>query len=497
MSDVFDLSKCAITPEEAIPPCERMIADPTVPLPPDPINDCEDKPLVLPPEPPCPSLAVTQQTLVFGGTPELNPPSLRLTIVPGRCCNFDFEMELHIPGVQGFQGFQGHQGNQGAGSQGNQGYQGTPGTQGYQGYQGYGAEWFFAELLDRGGYSASASMAGYSDADAAAYSWVERIQTSTGVWHDGPRSGDYNAYLAEPRLGVSLEAVQTGVIVLMRYSPTVPGTYEFRARARTSEWMIVELQDKLPALSTPGYDELGVLAVDGDKKKYAWIERVQTAPGVWGYGRLYAFHNGYVPEPSGGLYRDVPLYTLALARRSLTTSDQDPLGSYPGYTACELSEIIPLRRPAFWAWSPGEGTGISGSMGSIGTSAYQYWYLSNPADFSGTTGVFKSVFTFTLPPNGTYEVTANVQMMYYAGGNGYAMQVFIYNVATGGFAVYAPGAFGEGLSDYAVTVPISAMLTISGTTPVTYYVYVQMIALTAAANFVRAAPGQITIHSVD
>lgn len=85
--------------------------------------------------------------------------------------------------------------------------------------------WFFAELTASGGaYTYTGS--GGIDGDARSYSWVERVMIAPGLWADGERSGEFDAFAVEPEAGFT-DTVADGTVVLMRKSPTVTGRYEF------------------------------------------------------------------------------------------------------------------------------------------------------------------------------------------------------------------------------------------------------------------------------
>lgn len=90
---------------------------------------------------------------------------------------------------------------------------------------------FFAEIL--GSAAAYPSGGSGTDADDRAYSWVERVQDVAGVWKDGPRFGEFNAYAAESETGFPGE-VAAGTMVMMRASSSVAGTWEFLPAASGS-----------------------------------------------------------------------------------------------------------------------------------------------------------------------------------------------------------------------------------------------------------------------
>ena len=91
-----------------------------------------------------------------------------------------------------------------------------------------GGDFFFAEIL--GSAAAYPSGGSGTDADDRAYSWVERVQDVAGVWRDGTRFGEFNAYAVEPEAGYT-GTVAAGTVVMMRASPTVGGTWEFMPAA--------------------------------------------------------------------------------------------------------------------------------------------------------------------------------------------------------------------------------------------------------------------------
>lgn len=83
---------------------------------------------------------------------------------------------------------------------------------------------FWAEIL--GSAAAYPSGGSGTDADDRAYSWVERVQDAAGVWRDGTRFGEFDAYAVESDAGFT-DTVAAGTTVIMRASPTVSGTWEF------------------------------------------------------------------------------------------------------------------------------------------------------------------------------------------------------------------------------------------------------------------------------
>lgn len=90
---------------------------------------------------------------------------------------------------------------------------------------------FFAEIL--GSAAAYPSGGSGTDADDRAYSWVERVQDVAGVWKDGTRFGEFNAYAAESETGFPGE-VAAGTMVMMRASSSAAGTWEFLPAASGS-----------------------------------------------------------------------------------------------------------------------------------------------------------------------------------------------------------------------------------------------------------------------
>lgn len=93
-SPVFDTSKCGLP--LILPSDDPLLIDDTVPDAPEPILDC----LAVPPSPtadvPCPELRTGNSNFTFGGPPG-TPASGQITVRQGACCDFDFDLDLHVP----------------------------------------------------------------------------------------------------------------------------------------------------------------------------------------------------------------------------------------------------------------------------------------------------------------------------------------------------------------------------------------------------------------
>jgi hypothetical protein len=159
---------------------------------------------------------------------------------------------------------------------------------------------FFAEIL--GSAAAYPSGGSGTDADDRAYSWVERVQDVAGVWKDGTRFGEFNAYAAESETGFPGE-VAAGTMVMMRASSSVAGTWEF-----------------LPAASGSSVPEYWYAQLTSGTSPYSWVERVETSAGAWANGSRTGTSNAYQCQPSAGTPSTPATTDIVLMRASATVS---------------------------------------------------------------------------------------------------------------------------------------------------------------------------------
>lgn len=185
----------------------------------------------------------------------------------------------------------------------------------------FGGDFFFAEIL--GSAAAYPSGGSGTDADDRAYSWVERVQDVAGVWRDGTRFGEFNAYAVEPEAGYT-GTVAAGTIVMMRASSTVGGTWEF-----------------LPAADGGGggveywYAEL-ISGTANTAGPWSWRERVMTSAGVWADGSRGGTANAYLSLTAGGLTPSLTANRDIVLMRSSTTVP----GLYEFVTVTDQSRIV-------------------------------------------------------------------------------------------------------------------------------------------------------------
>lgn len=98
----FDPESCDVEAVQRIPQCDNLLLDPRISEPPADIQGCDDPPLELPPEVPCPEINPTAESpgfavVVYGGSVLTNPPALGFRFVEGDCCDFTLEMDIAIP----------------------------------------------------------------------------------------------------------------------------------------------------------------------------------------------------------------------------------------------------------------------------------------------------------------------------------------------------------------------------------------------------------------
>ena len=162
------------------------------------------------------------------------------------------------------------------------------------------ASTFFAEITGSGSGSGSGSGV---DGDRLAYSWVERVEVRAGAWANGPRSGELNAYVAEPRAGW-VGVVDAGTVVEMRPSPTVSGVYEFLPECcgdgSGSGGQITVITDICLDGAGGGYVRKGIIDIDTRSIIFEWCEPI----GACGSGS----GGGLCPDvPSGSGSGSVPM----------------------------------------------------------------------------------------------------------------------------------------------------------------------------------------------
>jgi len=179
---------------------------------------------------------------------------------------------------------------------------------------------FFAEITGSGSGSGSGSGV---DGDRLAYSWVERVEVRAGAWADGPRSGELNAYVAEPRAGW-VGVVDAGTVVEMRASPTVSGVYEFLPECcgdgSGSGGQITVITDICLDGVGGGYVRKGIIDIDTRSIIFEWCEPI----GACGSGS------------GGGLCPDVP----SGSGSGSGSGGTGEFGCCPGESAATLTATI-------------------------------------------------------------------------------------------------------------------------------------------------------------